>query len=226
MQGKTKSFFEDTSIVLVLAVIIIVGYTFYDNDSLETNSDTNTYFTTNNIDKFFTEIKKLPALIETLLIQEKNDSISASIENNETIILTDVPIDLNTTIPFIEAEIKPKKEIEAEKKVILEEKVINEEKTIVEKNIDLKMLKVFLKNLEIQLIQSIVENPDVNSTKSQNLRFRITLLKDGNYEQLTFVNGNKELFESNKENILKNFPIDIDDKIKDEFPRYIRINLK
>ena len=93
------------------------------------------------------------------------------------------------------------------------------------KNNDLPILRKFLRQLKFNIASKIVNNNlDLNDAKM--LKIRITLLPDGNYEQLTFVSGNKQLFETNKVNILKVFPVEMKEEIKDHFPRYVRVSIK
>lgn len=223
MQGKTKSFFEDTIIVLVLAVIIIVGYTLYNKYQDKTSIDETLNTTAKSIEKFVTIIKKVPLEIQKLLKTEQNSSNNVLFVDNNTTNIKKVniekQIDINNTIHKIQTIIEDVN--------ISSITVSNtEEKTIAKETLDVTLLRDFLKNLKSKLRQSIVQNNELNVTKNKKLRFRITLLKDGNYEQLTFLGGDKELFETNKENILENFPVEIDSSIQQEFPRYIRINLK
>ncbi len=228
MQGKTKSFFEDTIIVLVLLVVGSIGFFIYDKYSNENHIEKMLDDTTLTVEKFFTELKDLPTEIKEFILKEKEviDQIRQeplidlnATDTNQSIIEIEENIDTNTTL-----EIQKSKEVLENIQPIVEKKAEPKPEIIKEKKVDLKMLKTFLDDLELKLTNSIVQNIDSNETKS--LRYRITVLKDGNYEQLTFVGGDKVLFEENQDNIIKVFPVTIDEKIKDEFPRYIRLNIK
>jgi hypothetical protein len=178
MRGKTKSFFEDTSIIiLVLGSIYGINY-------LYTN-------TNNDVD-----IQK----------QTKEIIVTKKIE------------------PIVKPQIEIKsKQIVEKKKPIQKEiivKTIKDEKKV--KNVDLKILRAFLIETQYKIRNHIIYSNDLNKT-SRFLKLKITILKDGNYEQLTFVDGNKELFDLNKENFVKIFPLTIDEKISDDFPRYFRM---
>lgn len=228
MQGKTKSFFEDTIIVLVLLVVGSIGFFIYDKYSNENHIEKMLDDTTLTVEKFFTELKDLPTEIKEFILKEKEviDQIRQeplidlnATDTNQSIIEIEENIDTNTTL-----EIQKSKEVLENIQPIVEKKIEPKPEIIEEKKVDHKMLKTFLDDLELKLTNSIVQNIDSNETKS--LRYRITVLKDGNYEQLTFVGGDKVLFEENQDNIIKVFPVTIDEKIKDEFPRYIRLNIK
>ncbi|BFU78395.1 hypothetical protein ALC152_16100 [Arcobacter sp. 15-2] len=223
MQGKTKSFFEDTIIILVLAVIIIVGYTLYSKYQDKTSIDEMLNSTAKSIEKFITIIKKVPLEIQKILNAEQNSYSEVLFADTNTTnikkINVEEQIDVNNTIQ----KIAPTIEDVNISSVTVSNTV---EKTIAKETLDVILLRDFLKSLKSKLRKSIVQNSELNVTKNQKLRFRITLLKDGSYEQLKFIGGDKELFETNKENILQNFPVEIDSSIQQEFPRYIRINLQ
>ena len=203
MQGKMKSFFEDTGIILVLSASIYGGYNIY-----------NTFFDETVKSSNITELKEK----KVLNIIDSNES------NNVEKILT------------IKQPIKEATEVIAENTIsdtVVKNKIIDEVPAIVdkietkkEKNVDLGKLRTFLRDLKFKIATNIVKRDDLNESISQKLKIRVTVLKDGNYEELTFVNGDEKLFEMNKENIINIFPVQIDEKIKDDFPRYVRISIK
>jgi len=203
MQGKMKSFFEDTGIILVLSASIYGGYYIY-----------NTFFDETVKSSNITELKEK----KVLNIIDSNES------NNVEKILT------------IKQPIKEATEVIAENTIsdtVVKNKIIDEVPAIVdkietkkEKNVDLGKLRTFLRDLKFKIATNIVKRDDLNESISQKLKIRVTVLKDGNYEELTFVNGDEKLFEMNKENIINIFPVQIDEKIKDDFPRYVRISIK
>jgi len=192
MHGRTKSFFEDSVIIIIVIVLLYGIYSFFDS--------------------FTQEDKNNPIKIEKATPQEET---------------------VKSTI--LEKQVK---EEQAEDKVIIQvpqlSKVEEDKKKVVvekkEKNVDLRMLRAFLIETKMKIRNNIVVpsfNSDLNTTNEDNfLSFRLTILKDGSYEQLTYVSGNKKLFEMNKENITKMFPLSIDNRIKDDFPRYFRVKLE
>lgn len=205
MQGKTKGFFEDTGIILVLAASIYGGYYLYDRFSNQTEKSLN------NLE----------------FIEKKTLNIIEHKENNDTLQVEKI---INIKQPI-------KKIIEKKEPTIiptvLKNKTIKEPSTSIEKsaikkekNVDIGKLRTFLRNIKFSIASNIVKRDDINSTISQELKIRITVLKDGSYEELIFVGGDKILFNMNKENILKVFPVQIDEKIKDDFPRYVRLSIK
>ena len=208
MQGKMKSFFEDTGIILVLSAAIYGGYYGYTTFSSDSQSTLDT---------------KEP--LEKVIINEpsmKND-IPITIEKIVEQVIIEPIEKQELKEKEIKTEIQSPKIMKKPLPPIIEKK---EKEVKKEKNVDLTILKTFLRNIKFSIASNIVKRDDINATVSQELKLRVTVLKDGSFEDLLFVDGDKQLFEMNKENILKVFPVYIDNKIKDEFPRYIRISIK
>jgi hypothetical protein len=185
MNGKTKSFLEDTFISVVIITIIIVLYYVISNFFINEND----------------------------IVKEEN---SATIVEHNIEQPTIIVEDINQT------QINEQDTIESQNSI--DEKIIIEN---TEKKIDIKKLKEFINDTEEEISKNIVYGSDKNETsKKEYLKIRMTLLKSGDYEQLKFVEGNEDLFEKNKENITKIFPLSIDKDIVEEFPRYLRLELK
>lgn len=161
----------------------------------------------NDIEALKISEQRTPLLVSKMeknqIKKEKTDSI---VENEE------VEITVKETPPILKY---------TEKVKIVE---LNDGKN--KKNVDKSDLRVFLRQLKFDIASNIDKSDAQNSDESQKLKIRITVLKDGNYERLHFVDGNKKLFDKNKENILKVFPLNISDSIVSEFPRYVRISIK
>ena len=62
--------------------------------------------------------------------------------------------------------------------------------------------------------------------KGEFVNLRLTIFKDGRYEQLTLIEGNNENFELIKSSITQSFPVIIDDSLKANFPRYFRMKIE
>jgi hypothetical protein len=205
MHGKTKSLLEDISISIFIVTSIFGLYYLYSSYNTEEIIE-QSYVVTNDT--------------KPEIIVKSNVQVTNSIQ-----------IDLNKTI-IINEDITIKKEIPEKIQKIIEEKkieVVTVTKTNIKtnKNVDLKLLRTFLIDTQYKIRKNIVYPTDINNTMAdKTLNLKVTILKNGNYEQLVFVNGNKELFEMNKNNILEIFPLKIDKKIIDDFPRYVRIKIK
>lgn len=213
MRGKTKSFFEDTSIIIIAIAAIYGIYYIYANYFFEVeNTKTDSIVT----------IEK-PKIKHTVKI-EKNIKIEPILNIKKEIIKENIKI--------VEKNIIIEKE-PIIKEIILPIKIKEKKKEIekVEKKVDLKLLRAFLIETQYKIRKNIIYpvniNNDINETKqNRTLKFKITILKDGTYEQLTYVSGDKDILKKNRENILKVFPLVIDDKIVGDFPRYLRIKIK
>lgn len=200
MHGRTKSFFEDIIIVVVTLVSIYGLYYLYSN-----------YNTKKNIEQ--------PIVVEKIS--------EPKVESQPKITVKQL-VDKTKKEPIIKdinRSSEEKKIVEKEAEIVV--KKIDEVVKKEEKNVDLKMLRAFLIETQYKIRKNIIYPQDTNGTKKDTfMRLKITILKDGSYEQLRFVEGDKELFNLNKENILKVFPLFIDKKIVDDFPRYFRMKIK
>jgi len=211
MHGKTKSFFED--LVIIIIIISVLGYGvnyLFDN---YTNND--------KVEKK----KEEPLIIESINVEDKINIINEPLENTKNIESTEIIIekeiikhsDLN-----VADDINNTKDIKIPIKITKDIK----EKNTDTKDVDLQLLREFLAKTKKLIIKNIVYSEDLNDTIQNNkLQIRITILKNGNQEQLAFISGNLDLFKNNKNNILNVFPVIINDEIKDDFPRYLRLNL-
>ena len=218
MRGKTKSFFEDTFILLIVAVLIYGIYSFFfaSEDEIkleepkvviENKVETNTYKepVVNEI-KTPTEIKSEPnntekieeKVIETPKVEAiQKEQIEEQIKEKIEPVKVEKP---STETPNVQTtqELDEKAKVEAFYSTIREKIYAN-----INKNVD----------------KSLIKNGEFVSIK-------LTVLKDGNYEQLTFVEGNKEYFELFRSSIKEVYPVKIDDSLKNNFPRYFRMKIE
>ena len=85
----------------------------------------------------------------------------------------------------------------------------------------------FFKDFERKVYDNIEKNVDKSTLRSgQFVNIRVTFLKDGRYEQLTYVDGNIDYFNLIKSSIEKSFPVSIEESIKGHFPRYYRMKIE
>ena len=218
MRGKTKSFFEDTFILLIVAVLIYGIYSFFFASEeevkleepkvvIENKVETNTYKepVINEI-KTPTEIKSEPnntekieeKVIETPKVEAiQKEQIEEQIKEK----IEPVKIEKNTTET---ANVQTTQELEEKAKVEAFYSTIRE--------------KIYA-NINKNVDKSLIKNGEFVSIK-------LTVLKDGNYEQLTFIEGNKEYFELFRSSIKEAYPVKIDDSLKNNFPRYFRMKIE
>ena len=204
MRGKNKSFLEDTFILLIIGILIYSIYSFFFSSNEE-----------NQINENITTVEKN---IEKPTIKEQT---SDEIKSDEAIL----------------------EEEKKDEKLIIEEKIQNEDKVEVEKNKETSLIEetkvvkkvessdiaekdnveLFFETIREKIYKNIEATPINNG---EHINIRVTILKDGRYEQLTLMDGNKEYFELIKPSIYKVFPVKIDDSLKENFPRYFRMKIE
>lgn len=210
MRAKNKSFLEDTFILLVIGVIIYVIYNFLfssdDKIGIEENKtmvekkiEVDTNKNTVSSDEIITE-----EIDRSLNEPQKEDSIEIENINKDT----DIAVD--TTI--VEKNTDEKETV----KPIIDHQT--NEKTSTE---------LFYKDIEEKIYANIEKNVDKNLIKNgEFINIRVTILKDGRDEQLTFMGGNKEYFNLIRSSIVQVFPVKIDETLKEDFPRYFRMKIE
>lgn len=275
MQGKTKSFLEDTVILIIVVVLAFGSYKLYEYFSLDNQSEIQKEEIKTE-EKTVLEIQEEPENVDIITNQsdEKTIEDSQTLESNKTSsttnetknvekkTLNEKPIKkIEKVQPIQKVEAQKVKEVqktskiepiqnaqpkikETVKKIEIKEQIKDEvsktkldikpiEKLVqrssdeeIKKDVDLELLRKFLRDLKFNIASHIIKRDDLENSTSQKLKIRVTILPDGNYEKLTFISGDEVLFEQNKENIIKLFPVKVDDKIKADFPRYVRLTIK
>jgi hypothetical protein len=104
---------------------------------------------------------------------------------------------------------------------LIEEKVSTSEITDPKVKVEL-----FYKTIKEKIYRNIDKNVDKNKIKvGEHVEFRLTILKDGGYEQLSSTKGDKDYFELFRSSIKEAFPVKIDNSLKESFPRYFRMEI-
>ncbi|WP_066153358.1 hypothetical protein [Aliarcobacter cryaerophilus] len=84
----------------------------------------------------------------------------------------------------------------------------------------------FFDKFDKKVYSNIDRNFDKTTFKrGEFVNIRVTILKDGSYEQLTFLNGNSDYFNKVKPQIEEIFPLKIEENLKSHFPRYYRMKI-
>ena len=204
MRGKNKSFLEDTIILFVLGIIIYAIYSFFfaSNEELEVQAEPamveRNISTETSLDKESINNEKVPAekITEDIVQTQKEEPVQID-ENNKDII---------ETIPDDKIEVK---------------------KTEIPSVSEITDIELFYKSIEEKIYANIEKNVDKTSIKDNTfVNIRVTILKDGRYEQLTFMDGNKDNFELYRSSITQIFPLKINDTLKENFPRYFRMKIE
>jgi hypothetical protein len=227
LRAKTRSFFEDTFILVVIAVLIYLAYSFFfsSDEKEEIVEDNKT-----------TIEQKVEALIHEKLLNnvvtkeeiKKDETISEQVDTSNQ----NLPQEAQTQREKIEEVINNKDNPAIEETI---EQIKEPERNVVEieekpevQVIDEKAkVALFNQSIEEKIYSNIEKNVDKNLIKSDDFtNIRLTILKDGNYEQLTFVDGEKKYFNLIKSSIIQSFPVEIDKSIQNNFPRYFRMKVQ
>ena len=117
-----------------------------------------------------------------------------------------------------------------EPKTTLETKTLEDVKTdenSEEVNHEVSNIDDFFDRFEKKVYSNIDRNFDKTTFKrGEFVNIRVTILKDGSYEQLTFLNGNSDYFNKVKPQIEEIFPLKIEENLKSHFPRYYRMKIE
>ena len=202
MKAKNKSFIEDVVILFILGIIIYFIYSFF----------------------FSTEEKVEIVENKTTIEKEINiptpkEPIINEIKKEEEIIPTPiVPTPVET--PKVETP-KVENTVEPKANTLIEEKISTSEIT------DQKVkVELFYKTIKEEIYKNIDKNVDKSKIKvGEHVEFRLTILKDGGYEQLNSTKGDKDYFELFRSSIKEAFPVKIDNSLKESFPRYFRMEI-
>lgn len=214
MRGKNKSFLEDTIILFIIGIIIYAIYAFFFASTEE-------------------EIQSEPIAIEQNISTQTQINTEASSDEkadsekiNEDIIQTQKEEVTQEIIENIPEEDKVSDKIE-DKIEIKEPEIKPEIRTEIQSVSEISDVEVFYRSIEEKIYSNIEKNVDKTLIKSNNfVNIRVTILKDGRYEQLTFMDGNKDNFELFRSSITEIFPLKMNDSLKENFPRYFRMKIE
>ena len=202
MKAKNKSFIEDVVILFILGIIIYFIYSF-----------------------FFSTEEKVEIVENKTTIEKKiniptpKEPIINEIKKEEEIIPTPI-VPTPVEAPKVETT-KVENTVEPKANTLIEEKVSTPELT------DQKVkVELFYKTIKEEIYKNIDKNVDKSKIKvGEYVEFRLTILKDGGYEQLSSTKGDKDYFELFRSSIKEAFPVKIDNSLKESFPRYFRMEI-
>ncbi|KLD97658.1 hypothetical protein ACOL23_10650 [Aliarcobacter butzleri] len=281
MRTKTKNFFEDLFVLLIIGVIIFFVYIFFFSD----DEKSETLLTNNIVQEKIEETKpiineikgqienRVEKIVSTTKQQEQNvEEVSQNVEENpihkhevinneikeeekkleetslnhtnhqENMAQTVAPIEkIEETKTEVIAQTSNPIEISKNNEIVISEEAgkietktpdsqIQDIQTNENENRDTNdktNVDQFFKNFERKVYDNINKNVDKSALRSgQFVNIRVTFLKDGGYEQLTYVSGNMGYFNLIKSSIEESFPVVIEDSIKGHFPRYYRMKIE
>ena len=205
MKAKNKSFIEDVVILFILGIIIYFIYSLF-------------FSTEEKVEKV--EIVENKTTIEKKInIPTPKEPIINEIKKEEKIISTPI-VPTPVEAPKVETT-KVENTVEPKANTLIEEKVSTPELT------DQKVkVELFYKTIKEEIYKNIDKNVDKSKIKvGEHVEFRLTILKDGGYEQLNSTKGDKDYFELFRSSIKEAFPVKIDNSLKESFPRYFRMEI-
>lgn len=205
MKAKNKSFIEDVVILFILGIIIYFIYSFF-------------FSTEEKVEKI--EIVENKTTIEKKInIPTPKEPIINEIKKEEEIISTPI-VPTPVEAPKVETT-KVENTVEPKANTLIEEKASTPELT------DQKVkVELFYKTIKEEIYKNIDKNVDKSKIKvGEHVEFRLTILKDGGYEQLSSTKGDKDYFELFRSSIKEAFPVKIDNSLKESFPRYFRMEI-
>ena len=205
MKAKNKSFIEDVVILFILGIIIYFIYSLF-------------FSTEEKVEKV--EIVENKTTIEKKInIPTPKEPIINEIKKEEEIISTPI-VPTPVEAPKVETT-KVENTVEPKANTLIEEKISTSEIT------DQKVkVELFYKTIKEEIYKNIDKNVDKSKIKvGEHVEFRLTILKDGGYEQLNSTKGNKDYFELFRSSIKEAFPVKIDNSLKESFPRYFRMEI-
>lgn len=278
MRTKTKNFFEDLFVLLIVGFIIFFVYIFFFSD----DEKSKTLLTNNIVQEKIEETKpiineikgqienRVEKIVSTTKQQEqKVEEVSQNVEENpihkhevinneikeeekkieetslnhtnhqENMAQSVAPIEETKT--EVSAQTSNPIEISKNNEIVISEEAgkietktpdsqIQDIQTNENENRDTNdktNVDQFFKNFERKVYDNINKNVDKSALRSgQFVNIRVTFLKDGGYEQLTYVSGNMGYFNLIKSSIEESFPVVIEDSIKGHFPRYYRMKIE
>lgn len=215
MKTKNKSFLEDIFIISIVGILIYSIYSFFfvSEEKVEiTETKTSIEKKIDAIihkEPVVNEIKKEEEIVTPPKVEEPNTPV---VETSKEVLAPAENVVETKETPVIEEKIEPK----VEEKIAPVE--VNDQKAKVE---------LFYKTIKEQIYANIHKNVDKNQIKTgEAVEIRLTILKDGGYEQLSSTKGDNAYFELFRSSIKEAFPVKIDNSLKESFPRYFRMKIE
>lgn len=216
MKTKNKSFLEDIFIISIVGILIYSIYSFFFSSEEKVEITETKTSIEKKIDAIIhkepvvNEIKKEEEIVTPPKVEEPNTAVTET--PKEVLAPVENVVEKKET-PLVEEKIEQK---EVEEKIAPVE--VNDQKAKVE---------LFYKTIKEQIYANIHKNVDKNQIRTgEAVEIRLTILKDGGYEQLSSTKGDNEYFELFRSSIKEAFPVKIDNSLKESFPRYFRMKIE
>lgn len=221
MKTKNKSFLEDIFIISIVGILIYSIYSFFFSSEEKVEITETKTSIEKKIDAIIhkepvvNEIKKEEPIVTPPKVEEQNTPV---VETPKEVLAPVENVVETKETPIVEEKIEQK---EVEEKIAPVE--VNDEKT----NDQKAKVELFYKTIKEQIYANIHKNVDKNQIRTgEAVEIRLTILKDGGYEQLSSTKGDNEYFELFRSSIKEAFPVKIDNSLKESFPRYFRMKIE
>ena len=215
MKTKNKSFLEDIFIISIVGILIYSIYSFFFSSEEKVEITETKTSIEKKIDAIIhkepvvNEIKKEEEIVTPPKVEEPNTPV---VETPKEVLAPAENVVETKETPVIEEKIEPK----------VEEKIAP-----IEVNDQKAKIELFYKTIKEQIYANIHKNVDKNQIRTgEAVEIRLTILKDGGYEQLSSTKGDNEYFELFRSSIKEAFPVKIDSSLKESFPRYFRMKIE
>lgn len=254
MRGKNKSLLEDIIILFIVGILVYFTYSYFFPSSEETVEETTEIVQQNNPSVVENKTENSPIEKKEEIVLSKTEERALEEKVIENRVIAENKIETKTqeivkkeevVLPKVEEKIIEKPKATQVVENIVSQSVIPSvapiEKKIEQKEIDKPIIidqstkeleekakvEALYKNIREQIFSNVRKNIDSNLVKQgEFVNIRLTILKNGKYEQLTFIEGNKDYIELIKSSLSQTFPVIIDDSLKASFPRYFRIKVE
>jgi hypothetical protein len=216
LRGKNKSFIEDTIILIIIGIIIYAIYSFFFASTQEVEMQAESNIVERSVSNE-TQVEKESISSEKIPDEKINEDIVET-QKEESLKIDETTNKMTKDV----IEVMPEDKIE-DKLPEKETQIITEVQNLSE----ITDVELFYKSIEEKIYTNIKTNVAKDLIRNNDfVNIRLTILKDGRYEQLTFMDGNKENFELFRSSITKVFPIKMNDNLKENFPRYFRMKIE
>lgn len=209
MRARSRNFLEDISVFVVLGILIYAIYSYFFSTPeyvpLENKTVIEKKVELNQDEK---EIKVEEEISQKENVKENEDLTIKENQPNEVI---------NKETPSEIEKVEVIEDVKSPESTEKQTAQVNSNETI----------ELFYKNIENKINTNISKNLNKKTLDSLGeINIRITILKDGKYEQLTLMSGDKNSFDSIKSSVLKVFPLTMPENLKENFPRYFRMKVE
>lgn len=209
MRARSRNFLEDISVFVVLGILIYAIYSYFFSTPeyvpLENKTVIEKKVELNQDEK---EIKVEEEISQKENVKENEDLTIKENQPNEVI---------NKETPSEIEKVEVIEDVKSPESTEEQTAQVNSNETI----------ELFYKDIENKINTNISKNLNKKTLDSLGeINIRITILKDGKYEQLTLMSGDKNSFDSIKSSVLKVFPLTMPENLKENFPRYFRMKVE